>query len=96
MVVQVTAILLLLLSRPLPALRVPGLVALAVVVAVTLVSGGDYFRRFWSEVRAQGGGRRGARQPRAFEGALRDGNKGTVETGRRGGGGARPAADRGA
>ena len=34
MVAQVTAILLLLLSRPLPALRVPGLVALGVVVAV--------------------------------------------------------------
>jgi CDP-diacylglycerol--glycerol-3-phosphate 3-phosphatidyltransferase len=50
MVAQVTAILLLLLSRPLPALRVPGLVALAVVVGVTLVSGGDYFRRFWFAV----------------------------------------------
>ena len=61
MVVQVTAILLVLLSRPLPALRVPGLVALAVVVAVTLVSGADYFLRFWKDVvrapgRADGAG----------------------------------------
>ncbi len=47
---QVTAILVLLLSRPLPPLRVPGLIALAVVVVVTIVSGGDYFRRFWREV----------------------------------------------
>jgi CDP-diacylglycerol---glycerol-3-phosphate 3-phosphatidyltransferase len=50
MVAQVTAILLLLLARPLPALRVPGLVALAVVVLVTLVSGADYFLRFWKDV----------------------------------------------
>ena len=55
MVTQVTAILLLLLSRPLPMLRIPGLVALAVVVAVTLVSGADYFRRFWKDVRTGGG-----------------------------------------
>jgi CDP-diacylglycerol--glycerol-3-phosphate 3-phosphatidyltransferase len=50
MVAQVTAILLLLLSRPAPSLRVPGLAALAVVVAVTLLSGADYFRRFWKDV----------------------------------------------
>ena len=50
MVAQVTAILLLLLTRPLPALRVPGLVALAAVVLVTLVSGADYFLRFWKDV----------------------------------------------
>jgi CDP-diacylglycerol--glycerol-3-phosphate 3-phosphatidyltransferase len=56
MVAQVTAILVLLLSRPLPALRIPGLVALAVVVAVTLLSGADYFLRFWT----QGGGPGGA------------------------------------
>ena len=55
MVAQVTAILLVLLSRPLPSLRVPGLVALAVVVAVTLVSGADYFRRFWGTTRAKRG-----------------------------------------
>jgi phosphatidylglycerophosphate synthase len=54
MVAQVTAILLLLLSRPMPALRIPGLLALAVVVAITLVSGADYFRRFWSVVRGRG------------------------------------------
>jgi CDP-diacylglycerol--glycerol-3-phosphate 3-phosphatidyltransferase len=50
MAAQVTAILLLLLSRPLPILRVPGLVALVVVVALTLVSGADYFLRFWKDV----------------------------------------------
>ena len=50
MVSQVTAILLLLLSRPMPGLRVPGLVALAVVVALALVSGADYFLRFWRDV----------------------------------------------
>ena len=47
---QVAAILLLLLSQALPVLRVPGIVALVVVVAVTLVSGADYFRRFWKDV----------------------------------------------
>jgi CDP-diacylglycerol--glycerol-3-phosphate 3-phosphatidyltransferase len=50
MVAQVTAILLLLLSRPLPSLRIPGLVALVVVVGLTLVSAADYFRRFWKDV----------------------------------------------
>ena len=50
MVAQVTAILALLLSRPLPLLKVPGLVALWVVVALTLISGADYFVRFWRDV----------------------------------------------
>jgi CDP-diacylglycerol--glycerol-3-phosphate 3-phosphatidyltransferase len=50
MVAQVSAILLLLLSRPAPALRLPGLVALGVVVGVTLFSGADYFLRFWKVV----------------------------------------------
>jgi CDP-diacylglycerol---glycerol-3-phosphate 3-phosphatidyltransferase len=50
MVAQVTAILLILLSRPQPVLRLAGIVALAVVVAITLVSGADYFRRFWTDV----------------------------------------------
>ncbi len=50
MVAQVTAILLLLLSRPLPALRVPGLVAMAVAVGLALISGGEYFLRFWRVV----------------------------------------------
>ena len=36
-------------------LRIPGLVALAVVVAVTLFSGADYFLRFWKDVRTGGG-----------------------------------------
>jgi CDP-diacylglycerol--glycerol-3-phosphate 3-phosphatidyltransferase len=57
MVAQVTAILVLLLSRPWPALRFPGLVALGVVVVVTLVSGADYFLRFWKR---PGGGSGGA------------------------------------
>jgi CDP-diacylglycerol--glycerol-3-phosphate 3-phosphatidyltransferase len=61
MVAQVTAILVLLLSRPWPALRVPGLVALGVVVVVTVVSGADYFLRFWKDVvRGTGGGSGGA------------------------------------
>jgi len=55
MVVQVTAILVLLLSRPWPALRIPGLVAVGVVVVVTLVSGADYFLRFWKDVMRGGG-----------------------------------------
>ncbi|HSD65815.1 MAG TPA: CDP-diacylglycerol--glycerol-3-phosphate 3-phosphatidyltransferase [Vicinamibacteria bacterium] len=59
MVAQVTAILVLLLSRPWPALRIPGLVALGVVVAVTLASGADYFLRFWKDV-MRGGGSGGA------------------------------------
>lgn len=50
MVAQVTAVLLLLLSQPLPALRLPALLALAVVVVVTLGSGADYFVRFWKDV----------------------------------------------
>ncbi len=60
MAAQVTAILLLLLSRPLPALRVAGKVALVAVVAVTIVSGADYFRRFWKIVRSAGRGEDGA------------------------------------
>jgi CDP-diacylglycerol--glycerol-3-phosphate 3-phosphatidyltransferase len=56
MVAQVTAILLLLLSRPLPALRAAGLVALVAVVGVTLLSGAEYFRRFWKVVRGAGRG----------------------------------------
>jgi CDP-diacylglycerol--glycerol-3-phosphate 3-phosphatidyltransferase len=66
MVVQVTAILVLLLSRPWPALRVPGLAILWVVVLVTLHSGADYFLRFWKLLGGgpQGGGSGGApREP---------------------------------
>jgi CDP-diacylglycerol--glycerol-3-phosphate 3-phosphatidyltransferase len=47
---QVTAIILLLLSRPLPVLRLPGLLALAAVVGLALLSGADYFVRFWRDV----------------------------------------------
>ncbi len=47
---QVSAILLLLLSRPLPPLRPLGLMALGLVVLLALVSGADYFVRFWRDV----------------------------------------------
>jgi len=50
MVAQVTAILLLLLSRRLAPLHLPGVVALWVVVILTLLSGADYFWRFWRQV----------------------------------------------
>jgi CDP-diacylglycerol--glycerol-3-phosphate 3-phosphatidyltransferase len=50
MVTQVVAIFLLLLSRPYPFLRLPSLVALWIVVLVTVVSGVDYFLRFWRDV----------------------------------------------
>jgi CDP-diacylglycerol--glycerol-3-phosphate 3-phosphatidyltransferase len=50
MVAQVTAILLLLLSQKLAPLHVPGVVALWVVVILTLLSGADYFWRFWRQV----------------------------------------------
>jgi len=50
MVAQVVAILLLLLGRRFDILRLPGLVALWLVVVLALVSGIDYFRTFWKEV----------------------------------------------
>jgi CDP-diacylglycerol---glycerol-3-phosphate 3-phosphatidyltransferase len=50
MVAQVVAITLFLLSQLYPLLRVPALGALAVVVTLTLVSGADYFIRFYREV----------------------------------------------
>jgi CDP-diacylglycerol--glycerol-3-phosphate 3-phosphatidyltransferase len=50
MVAQVVAILLLLLGRRFDILRLPGLVALWLVVILALVSGIDYFRTFWREV----------------------------------------------
>jgi len=50
MVAQVVAITLFLLSQLYPLLRVPALAALAVVVTLTLVSGADYFIRFYREV----------------------------------------------
>jgi len=56
MVAQVTAVLLLLLSRALPTLHVPGLVALGVVVGLALVSAIDYLVKFRREV-ARGGTR---------------------------------------
>jgi CDP-diacylglycerol--glycerol-3-phosphate 3-phosphatidyltransferase len=50
MVSQVVAILLLLLGRRFPALEVLGRAALWVVVGLALISGVDYFRRFWRDV----------------------------------------------
>jgi CDP-diacylglycerol---glycerol-3-phosphate 3-phosphatidyltransferase len=50
MVAQVVAIFLLLLSRPFPVLRLPAITALWIVVGVTVVSGVDYFVRFWRDV----------------------------------------------
>lgn len=50
MVCQVVAIFLLLFSRRFPVLEGPALVVLWVVVVVALVSGADYFRRFWREM----------------------------------------------
>jgi CDP-diacylglycerol--glycerol-3-phosphate 3-phosphatidyltransferase len=49
MVSQVVAIFLLLLARPFPLLRLPAVAALWIVVGVTVVSGIDYFRRFFGE-----------------------------------------------
>jgi CDP-diacylglycerol--glycerol-3-phosphate 3-phosphatidyltransferase len=50
MVVQVTAVLMLILSPAHPALRRPGVAVLWVVVLITLWSGADYFVRFWRDV----------------------------------------------
>ena len=50
MVSQVVAIFLLLLGRRFPVLRVPALVSLWLVVVLALVSGVDYFHRFWREL----------------------------------------------
>jgi CDP-diacylglycerol--glycerol-3-phosphate 3-phosphatidyltransferase len=50
MVAQVVAIFLLLLSRPFPVLRLPAITVLWIVVGVTVVSGVDYFLRFWRDV----------------------------------------------
>ncbi len=53
MVSQVVAIFLLLLSRPFPILRGPALVVLWVVTGLTVISGVDYFWRFfWDPGRA--------------------------------------------
>lgn len=47
MALQVVAIFLLLLALEWPVLRMPGEVVLWLVVGAALVSGADYFRRFW-------------------------------------------------
>jgi CDP-diacylglycerol--glycerol-3-phosphate 3-phosphatidyltransferase len=54
MVIQVVAIFLLLLARPFPLLRLPGVVVLWLVVVVTVASGADYFLRFWKDVMKPG------------------------------------------
>ena len=50
MVSQVVAIFLLLLSRPVPQIRLLAIVSLWTVVGTTVVSGIDYFVRFWRDV----------------------------------------------
>lgn len=50
MVSQVVAIFLLLFSRPYPQIRLVALVSLWAVVAMTVVSGVEYFVRFWRDV----------------------------------------------
>lgn len=50
MVTQVTAVLMLMLSPVHPPLRLPGIVMLWIVVLITVISGGDYFWRFWRQV----------------------------------------------
>ena len=64
MVSQVVAIFALLLSRPFPMLRGAALVALWIVVGLTLVSGVDYFWRFWRD--ATRGGSRSAEGTRDY------------------------------
>ncbi len=49
MVVQVVAVFLLLLSRRFPALETLGIWALWLAVIVAVVSGFDYFQRFWRD-----------------------------------------------
>lgn len=49
MVSQVVAIFLLLLGRRYPVLKEPALIALWLVVVLALVSGIDYFHRFWRD-----------------------------------------------
>jgi len=49
MVVQVVAVFLLLLSRRYPGLEPAGYVALWLAVIVAIVSGFDYFQRFWRD-----------------------------------------------
>jgi CDP-diacylglycerol--glycerol-3-phosphate 3-phosphatidyltransferase len=49
MVAQVVSIFLLLFSLEYPILRAPAIVSLWIVVVLALVSGVDYFRRYWKE-----------------------------------------------
>lgn len=60
MVSQVVAIFLVLLGRRYPALQPAALLALWLVVFLALVSGVDYFQRFWREVFRSGAGYGGA------------------------------------
>lgn len=71
MVSQVVAIFLLLLGRSYPVLRTPGLVALWLVVVLALVSGVDYFQRFWREAfRASPPPKPATEAPRAYGGEV--------------------------
>jgi phosphatidylglycerophosphate synthase len=57
MVAQVVSIFLLLFALEYPILRAPAIVSLWIVVVLALVSGVDYFRRYWKETgRAAGRG----------------------------------------
>src|SRR5687768_2919066 len=49
MVAQVVSIFLLLFALEYPVLRTPAIVSLWIVVVLALVSGVDYFRRYWKE-----------------------------------------------
>ena len=62
MVGQVVVIFLLLLGRPFPLLRGPAIAVLWLVVGLTLVSGVDYFWRFWRDL-ARPSSRRPAEEP---------------------------------
>jgi CDP-diacylglycerol--glycerol-3-phosphate 3-phosphatidyltransferase len=68
MVSQVVSIFLLLLARPWPALGPLAIVALWVVLVVTVVSGFDYFRRFFFEGARQ---EKGPAEGRARESSAR-------------------------
>lgn len=64
MVVQVVAIFLLMLSRRFPALEPAGLLALWLAVIIAIVSGFDYFQRFWRDAfRGPAPAAQPARQP---------------------------------
>jgi len=75
MVAQVVCIFLLLLGRSYQVLQGPALVTLWLVVVLALVSGFDYFRRFWTRslgARSLGAAPSEAAAPSGFEGRKRN------------------------